>query len=42
LSLLTVTFAGTPDRAKAFGIFGAVAGGARRLGQANPTEGRSP
>ncbi|HEX2707070.1 MAG TPA: DHA2 family efflux MFS transporter permease subunit [Solirubrobacterales bacterium] len=27
LSLLTVTFAGTPDRAKAFGIFGAIAGG---------------
>src|ERR1700689_5239807 len=27
LSLLTVTFAGSPDRAKAFGIFGAIAGG---------------
>jgi MFS family permease len=32
LSLLTVTFAGTPDWSKAFGIFGAVAGGAGALG----------
>jgi EmrB/QacA subfamily drug resistance transporter len=32
LSLLTVTFAGTPDRAKAFGIFGAIAGGGASLG----------
>jgi EmrB/QacA subfamily drug resistance transporter len=32
LSLLTVTFAGTEDWAKAFGIFGAVAGGAGALG----------
>jgi EmrB/QacA subfamily drug resistance transporter len=32
LSLLTVTFAGTPDWARAFGIFGAVAGGAGALG----------
>jgi EmrB/QacA subfamily drug resistance transporter len=32
LSLLTVTFAGTPDWQKAFGIFGAVAGGAGALG----------
>jgi len=32
LSLLTVTFAGTPDRAKAFGIFGAVAGGGASVG----------
>ena len=32
LSLLTVTFAGTEDWRKAFGIFGAVAGGAGALG----------
>jgi EmrB/QacA subfamily drug resistance transporter len=32
LSLLTVTFAGTADWSKAFGIFGAVAGGAGALG----------
>jgi len=32
LSLLTVTFAGSPDRAKAFGIFGAVAGGGASIG----------
>ena len=32
LSLLTVTFAGTEDWPKAFGIFGAVAGGAGALG----------
>jgi EmrB/QacA subfamily drug resistance transporter len=32
LSLLTVTFAGTADWQKAFGIFGAVAGGAGALG----------
>jgi EmrB/QacA subfamily drug resistance transporter len=32
LSLLTVTFAGSPDRNKAFGIFGAVAGGGASLG----------
>ena len=32
LSLLTVTFAGTPDWSRAFGIFGAVAGGAGALG----------
>ena len=32
LSLLTVTFAGTDDWPKAFGIFGAVAGGAGALG----------
>jgi EmrB/QacA subfamily drug resistance transporter len=32
LSLLTVTFAGSPDRAKAFGIFGAIAGGGASLG----------
>lgn len=32
LSLLTVTFAGTPDRAKAFGIFGAIAGGGASVG----------
>jgi EmrB/QacA subfamily drug resistance transporter len=32
LSLLTVTFAGTPDWQRAFGIFGAVAGGAGALG----------
>src|ERR1700752_4888388 len=32
LSLLTVTFAGTEDWSRAFGIFGAVAGGAGALG----------
>jgi EmrB/QacA subfamily drug resistance transporter len=32
LSLLTVTFAGSPDRAKAFGIFGAIAGGGASIG----------
>ena len=32
LSLLTVTFAGSPDRAKAFGIFGAIAGGGASVG----------
>jgi EmrB/QacA subfamily drug resistance transporter len=32
LSLLTVTFAGAPDRAKAFGIFGAIAGGGASVG----------
>lgn len=32
LSLLTVTFAGTEDWSKAFGIFGAVAGGAGAIG----------
>ncbi len=32
LSLLTVTFAQRPDRAKAFGIFGAIAGGGASLG----------
>ena len=32
LSLLTVTFAGLPDRAKAFGIFGAIAGGGASVG----------
>jgi EmrB/QacA subfamily drug resistance transporter len=32
LSLLTVTFADSPDRAKAFGIFGAVAGGGASIG----------
>ena len=32
LSLLTVTFAGTPDRPKAFGIFGAIAGGGASIG----------
>jgi EmrB/QacA subfamily drug resistance transporter len=32
LSLLTVTFAGSPDRGKAFGIFGAVAGGGASVG----------
>jgi EmrB/QacA subfamily drug resistance transporter len=32
LSLLTVTFAESPDRAKAFGIFGAIAGGGASLG----------
>jgi EmrB/QacA subfamily drug resistance transporter len=32
LSLLTVTFAGSPDRPKAFGIFGAIAGGGASVG----------
>ena len=32
LSLLTVTFANSPDRAKAFGIFGAIAGGGASIG----------
>jgi EmrB/QacA subfamily drug resistance transporter len=32
LSLLTVTFAESPDRAKAFGIFGAIAGGGASVG----------
>jgi EmrB/QacA subfamily drug resistance transporter len=32
LSLLTVTFAGSDDRAKAFGIFGAIAGGGASVG----------
>jgi EmrB/QacA subfamily drug resistance transporter len=32
LSLLTVTFAGSADRAKAFGIFGAIAGGGASIG----------
>jgi EmrB/QacA subfamily drug resistance transporter len=32
LSLLTVTFAGSPDRNKAFGIFGAIAGGGASVG----------
>lgn len=32
LSLLTVTFEGSPDRATAFGIFGAIAGGGASLG----------
>lgn len=32
LSLLTVTFAGSPDRSKAFGIFGAIAGGGASIG----------
>jgi EmrB/QacA subfamily drug resistance transporter len=32
LSLLTVSFAGSPDRPKAFGIFGAVAGGGASVG----------
>jgi MFS family permease len=32
LSLLTVTFSGSPDRAKAFGIFGAIAGGGASIG----------
>jgi EmrB/QacA subfamily drug resistance transporter len=32
LSLLTVTFQGAPDRAKAFGIFGAIAGGGASIG----------
>ncbi len=32
LSLLTVTFADSPDRSKAFGIFGAIAGGGASIG----------
>jgi EmrB/QacA subfamily drug resistance transporter len=32
LSLLTVTFAGSPDRPKAFGIFAAIAGGGASVG----------
>ncbi len=32
LGLLTVTFAGSPDRGKAFGIFGAIAGGGASIG----------
>jgi EmrB/QacA subfamily drug resistance transporter len=32
LGLLTVTFAGSPDRPTAFGIFGAIAGGGASLG----------
>ncbi len=32
LGLLTVTFAGSPDRPKAFGIFGAIAGGGASVG----------
>jgi EmrB/QacA subfamily drug resistance transporter len=32
LSLLTVTFAGSPDRPKAFGIFGAIAAGGASIG----------
>src|SRR4029077_10013320 len=32
LGLLTVTFEGSPDRPTAFGIFGAIAGGAASLG----------
>ena len=32
LGLLTVTFAGSPDWAKAFGIFGAIAGGGASVG----------
>jgi len=32
LSLLTVTFAGSPDRPKAFGIFGAIAGAGASVG----------
>ncbi len=32
LSLLTVTFAGSPDRPTAFGIFGAIAGGGASIG----------
>jgi MFS family permease len=32
LGLLTVTFLGSPDRAKAFGIFGAIAGGGASVG----------
>src|ERR1700755_2381057 len=33
LSLLTVTFEGSPDRPTAFGIFGAIAGGGASLGR---------
>jgi Major Facilitator Superfamily len=36
LSLLTVTFAGTEDWQRAFGIFGAVAGGAGAVGRRPP------
>jgi EmrB/QacA subfamily drug resistance transporter len=32
LSLLTITFAGSSDRSKAFGIFGAIAGGGASVG----------
>src|SRR5476649_259982 len=32
LGLLTVTFEGSPDRPKAFGIFGAIAGGGASVG----------
>jgi EmrB/QacA subfamily drug resistance transporter len=32
LGLLTLTFAGSPDRPKAFGIFGAIAGGGASIG----------
>src|SRR6202142_1566521 len=32
LSLLTITFANSPDRPKAFGIFGAIAGGGASIG----------
>src|SRR4029077_16028495 len=32
VGLLTVTFAGSPDRPTAFGIFGAIAGGGASLG----------
>ena len=32
LSLLTVTFEGSPDRATAFGVFGAIAGGGASIG----------
>jgi EmrB/QacA subfamily drug resistance transporter len=32
LGLLTLTFSGSPDRAKAFGIFGAIAGGGASVG----------
>src|SRR6516162_4737814 len=32
LGLLTVTFAGSPDRNRAFGIFGAIAGGGASIG----------
>jgi EmrB/QacA subfamily drug resistance transporter len=32
LSLLTITFQGSPDRAKAFGIFSAIAGGGASVG----------
>jgi len=32
LGLLTITFAGSPDRPKAFGIFGAIAGGGASIG----------